>query len=1651
MRKSYILTFIALFFAFVAFSQMTILVVNDNGWNPERVQPLKLALDNGGYTYDTINTTSNGGSPTFAEMGGYDVVIWYTGNDGAGLSLWNGSDTDNQHIKDYIDNGGMFWLQGLDWLYDRYGGAPDSFVAGDFVYDYLGIAEYVGQSHLDDGVFADGVPQFDLVAGNGIFTLDPMLWSYATMWYADAMESTPTASDLYMMGPAGYDLDAYAGSIYNEKVNGAFTGRVISIATETARFDSQASLDQYFDEGLTYFDQFVIVNIPVTDIDVYGEGNATSIAADGGTLQFYADVLPANATNQTVAWSIVEETATASIDNAGLLTATGTPAGNGTLWVKASAVDGSGIADSVQITISNQGTSANFHVLLVNDNGYDATRYLEVDTALNNSGYNHDIYNTIVTGDFPDNTTLNLYDAVIWYTGNDGAGLYLWDLSDPNDYKFNAPLIDYIDNGGLLWVQGLDFLYDVYGGAPDVFTEGLFTYDYLGIQEYHAQSWADDGNTGVEQIEVVADNGIFSITPIQWVYTELHYADALIETPNAYPLYTMGPTGYTFEGYACSIYKMINSGMVMLSAIETARIDTQDNTDTYIDEGLSIMEDYAAGNILVNDIEVTGEGGETTIDIDGGDLQMLAEVFPHFANNQSITWSVIDGTATATIDANGVLEGTGTPAGNGTVYAKATANDGSGVSDSVMVTISMQATGENFNVLLVVDDNTGDRYLEIDTALMNGGYNYDIYFSLETSDIPSYTQLNNYQAVIWYTANDGVNLNLWDTSDPEDYKFNEPLIQYIDNGGIVWLQGLDYFYDVYGQAPDSFEEGSFVYDYMGVQEYHAQSWSDDENTGVVQVDTVGGNGIFTVDPINWVYTELHFADALAITPEAQPVYKMGPDDYVFSDYYCGLYKYHENGGMLMSFTIEPARMATQEMTDQFIDEGLSFFDFYLENGILVTDIEVYTEGDINTIDEDAGYLQMYANVFPVFAPNQSVVWSVVDGTATATITEDGLLIATGSPSNGNGTVYAKATAADGSEVADSLMITISNQTLPEVPVSEINVSGTDGVTLIDTDGGSLQMLAEVLPVDATQDSVLWSVVPGTTNASIDAFGLLTANGEDDGNGTVYAKATAYDGSGVVDSIMITISNQESDIVLVEEINVSGDGGATTIELDGGSLQMLAEVLPVNVDEDSVLWSVVPVTTNAIIDANGLLTANGEDDGNGTVYAKATAFDGSGTMDSILITISNQISDPILVESIEVSGEGGAMSISEDGGSLQMMAEVLPENASQDSVLWSVVEGTTTASINAFGLLTATGEDDGNGTVWAKATAYDGSGIADSLEITISNQTSGGANATILLVNDNANGTDRYLVIDTTLNNLGYEYEIFNTVTEGDIPDLAYLETFELVIWYTGNDGVDLYLWDVSNPDDYQFNPPLKDYIDNGGVVWVQGLDFLYDIVGSAPVSFNDGQFIYDYMGIAEYVAQSHVDDIVYDGVPQLDVIPDNGICTISPIEWTYSTMWYVDAIDISDGANGIYKMGPVDYDFSDYYAMFYRVVPPGKVITSTFETARINTRENTETFFWEVIENIDQMVGIDKPVSSEFMVYPNPANDYIHFRLEHSQDQNLYIELYNIKGQLILNSELHLNQNGEAVLNTADIQSGIYFYQMISEENIFAGKIIINK
>jgi hypothetical protein len=202
-------------------------------------------------------------------------------------------------------------------------------------------------------------------------------------------------------------------------------------------------------------------------------------------------------------------------------------------------------------------------------------------------------------------------------------------------------------------------------------------------------------------------------------------------------------------------------------------------------------------------------------------------------------------------------------------------------------------------------------------------------------------------------------------------------------------------------------------------------------------------------------------------------------------------------------------------------------------------------------------------------------------------------------------------------------------------------------------------------------------------------------------------------------------------VPVEGITVTGAGGVSAITAKSGTLQLSAVVLPAHADNTAVTWAVYnedgTATDKALISAGGLVTAKKD----GTVRAVAAAADGSGVSGKLVIAISGQggtvepepePEEPVLVESITVTGAGGATAITTKDGTLQLSAAVLPAHADNTAVTWAVYneDGTATdkALISAGGLVTAKQD----GTVRAVAAAADGSGMSGSLVITISGQT-----------------------------------------------------------------------------------------------------------------------------------------------------------------------------------------------------------------------------------------------------------------------------------------------------------------------------------------
>jgi len=197
-----------------------------------------------------------------------------------------------------------------------------------------------------------------------------------------------------------------------------------------------------------------------------------------------------------------------------------------------------------------------------------------------------------------------------------------------------------------------------------------------------------------------------------------------------------------------------------------------------------------------------------------------------------------------------------------------------------------------------------------------------------------------------------------------------------------------------------------------------------------------------------------------------------------------------------------------------------------------------------------------------------------------------------------------------------------------------------------------------------------------------------------------------------DAHFVTISSSEWDVIKGLPTNIAVK--ANTGWFDQGD----AYIDPT--------WGVTPFPTgvDAYIGAQFKMGANIHFgwirvswDGNGVFVVKDFAFEDSP---STAIGTGDTGSTTILVTSISIQGTGGVSTISTLNGTLQMESTVLPVDVTDNSLSWSVTNGTGEATISTSGLVTATK----NGTVTIAATSNDGSNITGSMVITITNQSTG---------------------------------------------------------------------------------------------------------------------------------------------------------------------------------------------------------------------------------------------------------------------------------------------------------------------------------------
>jgi len=266
--------------------------------------------------------------------------------------------------------------------------------------------------------------------------------------------------------------------------------------------------------------------------------------------------------------------------------------------------------------------------------------------------------------------------------------------------------------------------------------------------------------------------------------------------------------------------------------------------------------------------------------------------------------------------------------------------------------------------------------------------------------------------------------------------------------------------------------------------------------------------------------------------------------------------------------------------------------------------------------------------------------------------------------------------------------------------TDFDIASKSGVFQVGA-GKSLTLTAnDFSPTYTTNKKVTWELVSGAEYATLNAGnGVLKAVKGITEPMDVEVKATAKDGSGVFATKTIIVIPAVSSLKL-EDVT---DAKCTLTYPE--TKQMEVVVTP------SGLNPAISYTSSnkkvATVSETGLITSVGN--GKATITAKTT--DGSNKSVKMVVTVKKP------VDSIMVTTKTGNDTIGANR-SVQMVASVT-KDATNRKVTWSILEGTSVATIHASnGALKTAKIVEEVTTITVVATACDGSGVIGKMEITI---------------------------------------------------------------------------------------------------------------------------------------------------------------------------------------------------------------------------------------------------------------------------------------------------------------------------------------------
>lgn len=291
----------------------------------------------------------------------------------------------------------------------------------------------------------------------------------------------------------------------------------------------------------------------------------------------------------------------------------------------------------------------------------------------------------------------------------------------------------------------------------------------------------------------------------------------------------------------------------------------------------------------------------------------------------------------------------------------------------------------------------------------------------------------------------------------------------------------------------------------------------------------------------------------------------------------------------------------------------------------------------------------------------------------------------------------------------------------------------------------------------------------------------------------------------------------------------------------------------------------------------------------------------------------------------------------------------------------------------------------------------------------------------------------------------YGWFTLNTDTTG--PDLATLQTYDLVIW---------------NTYDYWFSPPaaltdsdqvnLGTYLTGGGKVWLIGQDLLWSGV---PMSWMDTYFhladaVQDYNA---YVESTHVQGLAEISGFTMTVIPDYESNDFFSDELFPDTTWACHGVFEDTDSNkvvGIFYPG-----FGDWQSAFWSMDLRDSTL-SDYWTEVLGMAGGMLTAFG--ITGINEIPQKDPARALQLNVSPAPFVHRTTIRFEVSNPAHVSLKIYNKTGQYVTTLMDGLQNAGSYNIDwnrrdarDLEVPNGVYFVRLTCGDVSSTANIVVTK